>query len=86
MKQYDISGGYTVNVAIPYVSSLFQYCRKDAATLLLKFGAQPGIRNGKNESVIDIVNSHPERRRDDFMKLFKGMQYAITFHKYKLYI
>ncbi len=40
--------------------------------MLLKFGAQPGIRNGKNESAIDIINNHPEHRREDFMKLFKG--------------
>lgn len=70
MKLYDTSGGCGLNNACTYKYTVLY--RKDAVTLLLKFGAQPGIRNGKNESTIDIVNKHPEHRQADFMKLFRG--------------
>ena len=29
------------------------------------------MRDGANESVIDIIHKHPEHRQDDFMKLIK---------------
>lgn len=50
------------------------YCncfRKEAFEILLRFGAQAGMRDGNNASVIDIINEHPEHRRDDFMKLIR---------------
>lgn len=46
-------------------------CRKEAFEILLRFGAQAGIRDGANESVIDIIQKHPEHRQDDFTKLIK---------------
>ena len=45
--------------------------RKEVAAVLLGFGAQPGIRNGDNESVMDIIAKHPHHRQDDFIKLIK---------------
>ena len=47
--------------------------RKEVACLLLEFGAQPGIKNGSNESAIDIINSHPGQKADDFLKLLRGV-------------
>ena len=41
---------------------------------MLEFGAQPGMRNSKQESAVDIIDGHPERRREDFMKLLRGSQ------------
>ena len=38
---------------------------------MLRYGAQAGMRDGANESVIDIIHKHPEHRQDDFMKLIK---------------
>ncbi|XP_003384014.3 PREDICTED: uncharacterized protein LOC100638887 isoform X2 [Amphimedon queenslandica] len=48
-----------------------KYFRKEAFEILLRFGAQAGMRDGANESVIDIIRKHPEHRQDDFMKLIK---------------
>ena len=53
------------------------FYRKEVAGSLLKFGAQPGMRNGQNESVVDIVQKHPQHRQEDFMKLFRGIMIII---------
>lgn len=50
---------------------LLFYFRKEVAALLLSFGAQGGMRNGQNESVVDLITKHPEHRQDDFMKLIR---------------
>ena len=47
-------------------------CRKDVASLLAAFGAQPGLKNGKGQSALDIISGHPPQKRDEFMKLLKG--------------
>jgi ankyrin repeat protein len=52
-----------------------RFFRKDAAHVLLNFGAQPGMRNGDGESVADIITNHPPHRQNDFfdlLKQFKG--------------
>ena len=44
---------------------------------MLKFGAQPDMKNGQNESVVDLVQKHPQHRQEDFMKLFRGIMIII---------
>ena len=62
------------NMAWTLTHCLWSPCqhRKEVADLLLAFGAQPGVKNGKGESAIDIVQSHPPNKRNEFMKLFRG--------------
>ena len=49
-------------------------CRKEVAGLLVAFGGQPGLKNGKGQSALDIINGHPPQKKDEFMKLFKSEQ------------
>ena len=39
-------------------------CRKDVASLLAAFGAQPGLKNGKGQSALDIISGHPPQKRE----------------------
>ena len=47
------------------------------AGLLAAFGAQPGLKNGKGQSALDIIHSHPPQKKDEFMKLFKSERKAL---------
>lgn len=52
----------------PFYFALWCY-RKEVAEVLLSFGGQCGMRNGQGESVIDIINKHPEHRQKDFLEV-----------------
>lgn len=65
MKQFATSGLF------PSIVLIIVITRKEVAAVLLSFGAQPGMRNGENETVMDIITNHPQHRRDDFVKLIK---------------
>lgn len=52
---------------------------------MLSFGAQAGMRNGDNESVVDVINKHPQHRQEDYFKIvhkFRGQQPRVARVRY----
>ncbi|OWF53221.1 uncharacterized protein LOC110446699 [Mizuhopecten yessoensis] len=50
-----------------------RFCRIEVAKILLKFGANPAVRNMNNESPKTIANDLPKIKSEEFLKLFEEM-------------
>ncbi|XP_033746494.1 uncharacterized protein LOC117331737 [Pecten maximus] len=48
-----------------------RFCRVEVAKILLKYGANPAVRNMKNESPQSLANGLPKIKREEFLKLFE---------------